>query len=343
MAAKVKTNVQDEYQSIAKDIISGNFSPVYLLQGEEFFFIDGLAGLLEQKVLQPAERDFNLHVFYGIDTDASQIIAKARQFPMFAAKQLVLVKEAQNLDDFEAFIPYLSNPVDSTILVLCMMGKKLNMATKEGKAFKPFVIFNSDLVPEWEITNWIRKYAQTKNLIVEEREARLMNEYLGNNLGRISHELDVMSVNLGERKKVEVPDIEKYIGISRSYNIFELQDAIGKMNFARAIKIVHHFSDNIKSHPLVVTLANLNSYFQKVQAVHYAGGKNEAQLASAIGVSPYFVKDYVTASKNYPLSKLKKIFEVICDTDLKFKGISGNNLPDEALYRELMIKILRQS
>jgi DNA polymerase-3 subunit delta len=262
---------------------------------------------------------------------------------MFATKQLIIIKEAQNLDDFETFIPYLSNPVQSTILVLCMMGKKLNMTTKEGKAFKQHLIFNSDLVPAWDIEHWIRKFALTKGLIVEEREARLLNEYLGSNLGRISHELDVLRINMGERKKVESLDIENFIGVSKNYTVFELQDAIGKRNFAKAIKIVCHFSGNLKSHPLPVTLANLNSYFQKIQAVHVAGPKSDEQIASAIGVAPYFIKDYIQAARHYPMSRLKNIFETICDTDLKFKGILGNNIPDDGLYKELIVKILRHS
>jgi DNA polymerase-3 subunit delta len=343
MAAKVKTNVQDEYQSLAKLILAGNFSPVYLLQGEEFFYIERLANLLEQKVLQPAEKDFNLHIYYGVDTDPNEIIAKARQYPMFANKQLIMVKEAQNLENLELLMPYLLSPVQSTILVLCLKGKKVNMATKEGKAFRQHTIFNSDLIADWDMMNWIMKFSQTKDMIVEEREARLLNEYLGNNPGRISHELDVLKINLGERKKVEVKDIENFIGVSRNYNVFELQKAIGAKDFAKAIKIAYHFSVNIKSHPLVVTVANLNSYFQKVLSVHIAGPKSPDQLASILGVAPYFVKDYTLAAKNYPLSKLKIIFDTLCETDLKFKGIMGNNIPDDALYSELIVKIMRQS
>lgn len=341
MPAKSSNKFQDFYSQIELDCKSKQFGPIYLLQGEETFFITSIVNYLEKNVLNETEKSFNQHVFYGRDIDAMQLLGAVKRFPMMAERQLVIVKEAQNLKGLADMLHYFENPLNSTVLVLCFMGKKVNAITKEGKALKKHIIFSAETIPEWQIDNWILAHSKSLGLELTPKDARLLFEFLGNNLSRIDGELHKLAVNIAPKTKVSPADIEAFVGISREYNIFELQKALGQKDYSRANKILKYFMSDAGNNPFVVTLANLFGYFQKVMNIHYAPRGSEQQIASSIGVSPYFVKDYQTAQKNYPIIKLKSVFDVLHNLDLKYKGVGARKPDDAELYKELIVKLMR--
>ncbi len=341
MPAKSSNKFQDFYSQIVIDCKSKQFAPIYLLQGEETFFITSLVNHFEQNALNETEKAFNQHIFYGRDIDAMQLLGAVKRFPMMAERQLVIVTEAQNIKGFADMIHYFENPLQSTILVLCFMGKKVNAITKEGKALKKHVIFSAETIPEWNIDSWILTHSKSMGLELAPKDAHLLFEFLGNNLSKIDGELHKLAVNIAPKSKVTPADIEAYIGISREYNVFELQKALGQKDFSKANKILKYFMSDTGNNPFVVTLANLFGYFQKVMNIHYAPRGSEQQIAASIGVSPFFVKDYQTAQKNYPIVKLKNVFDVLHMLDLKYKGVGARKPEDAEMYKELIVKIMR--
>ena len=341
MPAKSSNKFQEFYSQIKSDCQSKQFAPVYLLQGDETFFITSLVNFFENNVLNDAEKSFNQHIFYGRDIDAMQLLGAVKRFPMMAERQLVIVKEAQNLKGLAELIHYFENPVPSTVLVLCFMGKKVNAATKEGKALKKHVIFTADTVSEYHIDNWILSHAKSMGLELTPQDAHLLFEFLGNNLSKIDAELHKLAVNIAPKTKVSPADIENYVGISREYNVFELQKALGQKNYSRANKILKYFMSDTGNNPFVVTLANLFGFFQKVMTIHYVPRGSEQQIAATIGVPHYYVKDYLTAQKNYPILKLKTVFDILHQLDLKYKGVGARKPEDAELYKELIVKLMR--
>jgi DNA polymerase-3 subunit delta len=341
MPAKSSNKFQDYYSQVQIDCQSKQFAPIYLLQGDETFFITSIVNYLEKNVLSESEKAFNQHIFYGRDIDAMQLLGAVKRFPMMAEKQLVIVKEAQNLKGLSDLLHYFENPLNSTVLVMCFMGKKVNASTKEGKVLKKYAVFSADTVPEWQIDNWILSHCKTLGLELAPKDAHLMFEFLGNNLSKIDGELHKLAVNIAPKTKVTPADIEAYVGISREYNVFELQKALGQKDFSRANKILKYFMNDTGNNPFVLTLANMFSFFQKVMNIHYAPRGSEQQMAASIGVSPYFIKDYQIAQKNYSIIKLKNVFDVLHQLDLKYKGVGTRKPADAELYKELIVKLMR--
>ena len=342
MADKNNTNKFNEawglIQSACKD---KKFSPVYLFQGDEPYFVSQLADYLEEHALPQAEKSFNQHILYGKDVTIQQILSVAKRFPMMGSHQLVLVKEAQHVGGMDAILSYLDQPLPSTILVFCVMGKKISAATKEGKAFQKYTVFNADRIPDGQMGRWIREFVKSKGMDIDEKEASLLYEHLGNNLSRISSELEKLTVNIQPRKKIEATDIETFIGISREYNVFELQKAMGSKEFVKVNKILKHFADDPGNNPFPLTLAILFGYFQKILALHYLSGKSDSEKIQALKINPYFFKDYQSAARNYSITKLKLVIQTILEMDMKSKGVGVRRPPDAELYKELIVKIIR--
>ena len=345
------------FEEIHKDIQAKKYSPVYLLQGEEPFYIDKLSDLIENTVLDEAEKGFNQSILYGRDIDKIQLTGLAKGFPMMGNYQVIIVKEAQDFKAFsrgksddddsdkgkdsDPFINYLSNPLPSTILVFCFKYKMLDKRSKAYKSIeKSGVVFESKKIHDSKLTEWIEKYIVSRKYKIAPAAAKLMADYLGNDLSKVVNEIDKLTITLSEGTTIDASHIEKNIGISKDFNIFELQNALGRKDVIKSTQIVNYFRANPKSNPFVLTIFNLFSYFSKVMLYHTLADKSQGNVASKLKVNPYFVREYETAARNYSINKTAFIISHLREYDLKSKGFNNTSTSDGDLLRELVFKIL---
>ena len=329
------------YKEIISSISNKDFHPIYFLMGEEPFYIDKISDYISDNVLESQEKEFNQSVLYGKEVDVAQIIAEAKQFPFGATHRVVIVKEAQNIKNIDELESYLDNPQPSTILVICYKYKKLDKRKKFTKSLaKKALLFESKKLYDNKVPDWITKYLSEKGYKIEEKASFMLAEFLGTELSNISNELDKLMVIVKKEEKITANIIEKNIGISKDYNIFEFQQALGKKDILKSNQIVNHFSANPKAHPLVVTLGMLFSFFQKLMTYHSIKDKNKNNVAAELKVSPYFVNQYSSAARNYSQSKLFDIFTHLKQYDLKSKGVNNTSTVDGDLLKELVYKIL---
>ncbi len=335
---------------LIKDFKARKFKPVYLFHGQEAYYIDVLVNYLEQHVLNDMEKGFNQTVLYGKDSDLGSILNAAKRYPMMSEYQLIIVKEAHELKwgkesdtgggEIEALMHYLEHPVPSTILVFAY---KYSLFDKRKKIFKLFsnqgLVFQSDPIRENQIGAWIESYVQEKGYKIDPRASALMGEYLGTDLSKIANEVDKLCLNVSANAIINSDDIQRNIGISKDFNVFELQKALTQRNAFKCFQIVNYFGQNTKANPLVLVLASLNSFFSKVLKYHYL--PNKAEAAKALGLNPYFVKDYEQAARAFPYAKTMQIIADLRLYDLKSKGVESTNHTSEGdLLKELVFKIL---
>jgi DNA polymerase-3 subunit delta len=315
------------------------FSPVYLLTGEENYYIDLLTSKFEEEILDEAERDFNLTTLYGLETNAKEICSFAKQYPIMSEKRLIIVKEFQQIDkkELSQLSFYVEKPLASTILVLVNKNKTIDKKFLD-KVNKSGIVFESAKLYENKVIPWIDKYVRNKRFSIETSATSLIFECLGNNLQKIANEIDKMSINLKEGSQITQSDVANHIGVNKDYNIFELQNAIGRLNHTKINKIVNYLLANTNENPIQAMLPNLFAYFVKVIITAQLKDKTNESVASAIGVSPYFAKDYIYASQIFPLEKLYQNIEMIKDYDLKTKGL-GSNFDNNELFKELIFKL----
>ncbi|MBL7884761.1 MAG: DNA polymerase III subunit delta [Bacteroidia bacterium] len=344
-----------DFNQIISDLKNKKFKPVYFLMGDEPYFIDLISDHIENNVLDEGEREFNQTVLYGKDVNAADIIGAAKRFPMMSEYQVIIVKEAQNIRDLVGkddgddkknkekskplFISYLENPQPSTILVICYKYKTIDKRTSAAKAIeKSAVLFESKKLYDNQVADWINNYLKTKGYTINPRAAGLLSEYLGTGLSKITNELDKLMINLAPKSEITLEHIQTNIGISKDYNVFELHTAIGKKDTLKANRIINYFTSNDKDNPMVVTMSSLFGYFTKVLLYHFVPDKKTAP--AAIGVSPFFIKEYEIAAKNYSPAKLKSIFGYLREYDLKSKGVDSGSATHGELLKELIFKIL---
>ena len=330
------------FEEIYSSIKKQEYAPIYFLMGEESFYIDKITDYILENALPEAERDFNQTVFYGKDADIANIIDTARRFPMMATRQLVVVKEAQQLKNIELLDSYIKNPLKSTILVINYKYKSLDKRKAFTKNISQFgILFESKKIYESQLPDWILKYTKSLGLKIETKASILLAEFLGNDLSKISNELDKLSINIAQGNTITADDIEKNIGISKDFNNFELQNALGKKDVIKANQIINYFSTNEKNNPIYVTIALLHSYFSKILKFHFLKNKtNDKMVASALGVNPFFVKDYKSAARLYNPKKLVSIINLLREYDLKSKGIGNASSKNGDLLKELIFKTL---
>ena len=336
-------------KEILTDLKNRKFKPLYLLQGEEPYFIDVISDYIEHNALSEAERGFNQSVFYGKDTDLMTVLNAAKRYPMMADYQVVMVKEAQDMkwgkedDDkkhIDPLLSYLEKPLPSTILVFCYKYNKFDKRKKTYKAIdKNGLVFDSVPLYENKIPAWIETLVAEKRYRISPQASALLAEYLGTDLSKIANELEKLMLNIDAGKEITPKEIQDNIGISKDYNVFELQGALAKKDVVKVNRIVNYFAANPKSNPLVVVLGNLSNYFTKVLKYHYATDKQPQALAANLGVNPFFVKDYEQAARSYNYPKTMQIIGLLRDYDLKSKGVEWNG-EDGELLKELMFKIL---
>ncbi|MFN3917078.1 MAG: DNA polymerase III subunit delta [Flavobacteriales bacterium] len=331
------------FQKILSDIQSKKFLPIYFLEGEEPYFIDKLTDAIEHGVLDEPERDFNQTVLYGKDTSVDEIVSTAKRYPMIAQYQVIIVKEAQHLSrEIENLDSYAENPLATTILVINYKGKNLDKRKKLYKAIQSKgIVYNSDPLRDYQLPDWIIKEAQNHKLYIDLKSATLLSEHLGTDLNRIANEMEKLRVILPDGANITEQIIQDNIGISKEYNMFEFQDAIGARDVYKSNLIASHFGKAPKENPFVVIVSNLYGFFTKALKVHFSKVKtNEKALAAELGVHPFLTKKYKIAAHNYPPNKIARIIAYLREYDLKAKGVNNASAEDGELLKELLFKIL---
>ena len=339
---------------IIADLKKKVYHPVYFLMGEEPYFIDLISDYIEKNILDETEKEFNQTILYGRDINVLSLISHAKRYPMMANHQVIIVREAQNIKDLTGrekqdkndkskspFLEYIENPQKSTILVICYKYKTLDKRTSKAKTIeKRAVLFESKKLYENQIPNWINNYLRDKDYIIGPKASLLLSEYLGADLSKIANELDKLMLNIPAKSEITAEQIQNNIGISKDYNTFELQKALGTKDILKANRIVNYFAANPGEHPLVMTVGILFSYFSKIIIYHYLSDKSKNNAASALGVNPFFISDYEKAARNYGIGKLKTIISDLREYDLKSKGLDNVTTSEGELLKELVFKIL---
>lgn len=327
---------------IVSDIKNGDIKPIYFLMGEEPYYIDKISEFIENNVLSEEEKGFNQMVLYGRDVAVEEISDNAMRFPMMAERQVVIVKEAQDLSrSIEKLISYVENPQLSTVLVICYKYKTIDKRKKLYKAIqKKGLVYESKKLYENQIADWIRRVVAGKKYKIETKATLMLVEFLGTDLSKINNELEKLMVIYPEGSTITPSNIEENIGISKDYNNFELRSAIGERDIIKANKIINYFGQNQKSNPMVVTISLLNSLFTQILIYHSLSDKSKNSVAKALKVNPFFVSDYITAGKNYPMRKVSQIIGFLREADVKSKGVGANAVPPAQILKELLFKIL---
>ena len=330
----------DEVVKIVNDIKAGNIKPIYFLMGEEPYYIDKLSDYIEQNVLTEEEKGFNQTVFYGRDVTIEDIISTCKRYPMMANHQVVIVKEGQDLvKTIDKLESYGENPTPSTILVFCYKYKTLDKRKKLPKIVaKTGVLYESKKLYENQVGDWIKRVLAGKKYAIEPKANAMLVQFLGNDLSKINNELEKLQIILPVGTTITPHHIEENIGFSKDFNVFELQNALGSKNQMKAYQIAQYFSDNPKDNPMVMTTSLVFTFFIKLLKYHGLKDKNPKNVASVLAVSPFFLKDYDLALKNYPMRKVSQIVGSLREIDVKSKGV-GANLSQSDLLKEMLYKI----
>lgn len=334
-----------ELELIFKNIKNREFLPIYFFHGEEAYFIDLAVKALENDVLTEDEKAFNQTVVYGKDTNYNDILALARQYPMMGDKQLIIVKEAQDLklNETETKIleNYVENPVESTILVFAHKHKKVDSRKKVFKTLQTKkMLFHSEPIKDYNLAKWIDDEAKNLEIKLAPGISQLLADYLGNDLSRIANELNKMKLVLKNGEVLDGKLVETHIGISKEFNVFELQKALGKKDANQAFKIAFFMGKNPKTNPIVMTIGNLYNYFSNVIVYHTLAKQSPQTIASEMGVNPYFIKDYAESARLFPLKQATRTISILREIDLKSKGLGAVNMDESELLKEMVYKIL---
>jgi DNA polymerase-3 subunit delta len=328
-------------EKILSDWKKLKFKPVYWLEGEEEYYIDQLVDYAEHRILTEAEAGFNLTVFYGKDADWAAIINACRRYPMFAERQVVLLKEAQQMRDIDKLEGYIDKPQPSTVFVVAYKEKKVDGRSKLAKMLKEKAeLFTTKKMYDNQLPDWTSELIRSKGYEITQKALLLLVDHIGNDLNRINNEIEKLLVNLAGRKNITEDEIERYVGVSKEYNVFELQDAFAKKDRVKAIRIIQYFESNPKAAPIQLILPSIYNFFSKAYMIFGHQGADEKSIAAAIGVNPYFVKDYLTAVRNYNYEGIEGGLLLLHAYNLKSIGIGSVNTEDASLLKELVVKMM---
>ena len=329
------------FEQISKSIKNKKFSPLYLLHGEEDFFIDQLVDEIQKEALTETEKEFNHNVFYGKDAEPKSIIGACMQYPMMAEYRLIILKEAQSMKEIDTLLPIIENPVNSTILVVAYKEKKMDQRSKLSKAFNSNgVVFESKRLYENKIPDWIKSHAKTLEMNISDNAADMMTTLLSNNLSKIDNELQKLKIYHNGTKTIDVEQVRQNIGLNREFTVFELNNAVGEGNLAKAMKILEIFNNNPTQYPNVFIISTLFGFFVKALICSENMKKTDVEINKLIGGNSFFVKDYKKAAKIYPRHKLIGIISILEEYDLKSKGVESKNTPQLELIKEMILKIM---
>lgn len=331
-----------DFSQIITEIKNNKVKPIYFLMGEEPFFIDQLSNFLENNLLSEDEKEFNQVVLYGRDVSIEDIVSQAKRYPMMAERQVVIVKEAQELiKTIDKLEKYAANPQPTTVLVVCYKYKTIDQRKVLIKnVLKNGELFVSKKLYEDKIADWIRKELFQKKYHIDTKAANMLVEFLGNDLSKINNELNKLMIILPVGSTITPEKVEINIGFSKDYNNFELKKAVGERNFLKANQIITHFTHNPKANPINVTIGILNSFFIQLLLFHGLTDKSKEVVAKVLKVSPFYTSEYYTAAKNYPMKKVSECIALLREADLKSKGVGANSLADGEILKELIYKIM---
>ena len=329
------------FTQILTDLKNKKYYPIYFLYGEEAYFIDVISDYIENNVLDDNQKEFDQTIIYGKDADIAMVVGHAKRFPMLGDKHVVIIKEAQELKKIDDLLAYVNQPLESTILVFCYKYAKLDQRKQLAKSLnKIAVLFESKKLYDYQISDWISKQLNNRGYSIEPKAALLMTEFLGTDLSKITNEIKKLSINLSKGTKITAMHVEQNIGISKDFNVFELQNALAKKDILKSNQIINYFASNQKDNPMVKVVSMLFGFFNKILIYHYLNGKDDGSIAKAMGVPVFFLKDFKIASKNYNKSKLARIISSLREYDLKAKGVGNVTATDGELMKELIFKIL---
>lgn len=337
----------ETYQNILQKLKNNQYAPVYFLQGEETYYIDQVSDYIEANALEERLKSFNQIITYGKETDLQTVLTLAREFPMMSDRRVIIVKEAQELQSInkeqgeKLIINYLENQQTSTILVFCYKYKTLDKRKKLSKALiKHAVVLNAKKMYDNQLADWIALYIKEKGRKINQKAIFVIVENIGNNLTRITKEINKILINLDANAEITSEDVYENIGISKEYNVFELQKAMVYKNILKANQIINYFKLNPKNNPLIPIISLLFSFYTKILLVHHAKYKSEREIASTLKINPFFVKEYITAAKNYPLKETIQKIGFIKEADLQSKGVGQVSMKEGAILKELVFKLL---
>jgi len=332
----------EEVKQLVADIKKGNLKPIYFLMGDEPYYIDRISDFIENTILSEEEKGFNQMVLYGRDVTIDDIVSNAKRYPMMAEHQVVIVKEAQDLSrTIEKLADYAKQPQPSTILVINYKYKTIDKRKTLYKTLlKTGMVYESKKLYENQVAEWIRRTLSGDKYTIVPKAAQMLVEFLGNDLSKISNELDKLKIILPEGTQITPEHIEENIGISKDYNNFELRKAIGARNVYKAHQIVNYFAENPKDNPMVVTVSLLFSFFSQLLHYHGLHDKSPRNVASALKINPYFVNEYIEAAHNFPMKKVSAVVSTLREFDVKGKGVGANAVPQGDLLKEMLVRIL---
>lgn len=328
-------------EKIRSDLSKKNYKPVYWLEGEEDFFIDQVIRYAENNILTEAEAGFNLTVLYGRDTGWTEVLNTCRKYPMFSNLQVVILKEAQAMRDIEKLESYIDKPLSSTLLFVAYKNKKVDGRTKLARLLKEkAVLFTAKKLYDNDLPEWTNELVRSKGYTISNKALFLMIDHIGNDLNRLNNEVDKLTLNLGNRKNITEDDIETFVGISKEFNVFELQHAIAAKDLYKAIRIVQYFEANPKAAPLQLIFPSLHNFFSKVHMIYAVSSRDEKTVAAAIGVNSFFVRDYLQAAMKFSVQDIEKILLLLHHYNLKGIGINDVGTSDGMLLKEMVVKMI---
>jgi DNA polymerase-3 subunit delta len=328
-------------EQIIRDWKRKIFKPIYWLEGEEEYFINEVMDFAEHQILPEEEKSFNLSVFYGKDADWASVVNACRRYPMFAERQVVLLKEAQQMRDIAKLEPYFMHPLGSTVFVVSYKDKRVDGRSKLAKLLKEKgELLTTKKIYDNQLPEWVTELLQSRGLDINQKALSLLIDHIGNDLTRIKSEIEKIQINLGTRKTIQEDDVENFVGISKEYNAFELQAALVRKDLSKAIRIIQYFESNPKAAPIQLVLPALYSFFSKVYMIFGIPDRDEKMAAVALGVSPFFVKDYLLAAKNYGFTGTENALLLLHQYNLKSVGVGSVNVEDASLLKELVVKIV---
>jgi len=328
--------------TIIQDWKKKKFSPIYWLEGEETYAIDTITDYAEHHILTEQETSFNLTIVYGREVSYADVINYCQRYPMFAERQVVILKEAQFMKDIERLTSYVENPLSSTVLIVAYKDKKVDGRSGFSKLLKSkTVLLTTKKLQDYQLPEWVSQLVHTKGFLISPKALSLLVDHVGSDLSRMNNEVDKLIMNLGARKEISDEDIEKYIGVSREFNAFELQAALAKKDFYKAIRIAEYFETNPKAAPIQMILPALYGFFSKCYMLFSFSSSDEKTAATAIGVNPYFLKDYTQANMLYKFDGIEQILLLLHSYNLKSIGIDSSSSGDMGLLKELIVKIVR--
>jgi DNA polymerase III subunit delta len=328
-------------KQILSDLKKRNFKAIYWLEGEEEYFIDQVMYYAENSILDENEKAFNLTIFYGKDAEWPAVINACRRYPMFSERQVVLLKEAQQMRDIEKLESYIDNPLLSTIFFVSYKEKKVDGRTKLAKLLKEKgVVLSTKKIYENQLPEWTQELIESKGLTISQKALMLIVDHIGNDLSRIENEIDKISINLGKRTAITEEDIEKYIGVSKDFNVFEFQAALAAKNLSKAVRIIQYFEANPKAAPIQYILPSLYAFFSKLFMIYGLNTRDEKSVAASLGVNPFFVRDYLKAVQLYSYPEVEKVLLLLSEYNLRSIGVNDAGTEDASLLKEMVVKMI---